>query len=330
MFKAIEIAEKIPFCLPKYGLPVTIITGFLGSGKTTLLNRILNDHHNLKIAVLVNEFGDINIDTQLLVTMEEDVIELSNGCICCTMNDSLVEAIYDVLEREERVDYMVIETTGLANPLPIALTLLSPELQNLTQLDSILTVLDAENFSVDLFNSEPALSQLIYGDILLLNKADLVSEDQLKSIEEYCEMRKQGARILRCERGRVPLAAILGVGGSALDLVGTSLPVDGVSLNHLSQDGFTAFSFRSDRPLTLHRFELFLADQLPESVYRAKGILWFAERPEDHFVFQLSGKRFTLDKFTGSKASGNQLVVIGKRLNMLQLQQQLNNCLGHL
>ncbi|RAQ39209.1 cobalamin biosynthesis protein CobW, partial [Arthrospira sp. O9.13F] len=118
--------------LPKRGMPVTIITGFLGSGKTTLLNQILENKQNLKIAVLVNEFGDINIDSQLLVSTDDDMVELSNGCICCTINEGLVDAVYRVLERSDRIDYMVIETTGVADPLPIILTFLGTELRDLT------------------------------------------------------------------------------------------------------------------------------------------------------------------------------------------------------
>ena len=117
------LSDALP-SLPKSGMPVTIITGFLGSGKTTLLNQILQNKDNLKIAVLVNEFGDINIDEQLLISVESDMVELDNGCICCTINDSLVDAVYRVLEREEKVDYLVIETTGLADPLPIIITFL--------------------------------------------------------------------------------------------------------------------------------------------------------------------------------------------------------------
>ncbi|MEL7510492.1 MAG: GTP-binding protein, partial [Cyanobacteria bacterium J06554_1] len=111
----------------KRGMPVTIITGFLGSGKTTLLNHILSNNKDLKVAVLVNEFGDINIDGQLLVSMDESMVELSNGCICCTINDDLVDAVYRVMERDDRVDYMIIETTGVADPLPIMLTFLGTE-----------------------------------------------------------------------------------------------------------------------------------------------------------------------------------------------------------
>jgi len=146
--------------IPKRGMPLTIITGFLGSGKTTLLNHILNHCQDLKVAVLVNEFGDINIDSQLLVSMDEDMIELSNGCICCTINEGLVDAIYRVLERD-KIDYLVIETTGIADPLPIILTLLGTELRELIHLDSILTLVDAEAFDEDHFDSEAALNQII-------------------------------------------------------------------------------------------------------------------------------------------------------------------------
>ena len=138
----------------KHGLPVTIITGFLGSGKTTLLNHILSNQQGLKTAVLVNEFGEIGIDNDLLITTEnsdDTFVELSNGCICCTINNDLMDAVYKVLERQDKIDYLVVETTGLADPLPIALTFLGTELRDMTRLDSIVTVVDAENYSLDLF-----------------------------------------------------------------------------------------------------------------------------------------------------------------------------------
>ena len=171
---------QVDLQLPKRGMPVTIITGFLGSGKTTLLNHILNHCQDLKVAVLVNEFGDINIDSQLLVSVDSDMVQLSNGCICCTINDDLVEAVYNVLERDEKVDHLVVETTGVADPLPIALTFVGPPLRDLTHLDSIVTLVDTEAFSPEHFRSEAALNQIAYGDIIVLNKTDLASAQQVE------------------------------------------------------------------------------------------------------------------------------------------------------
>ncbi len=197
--------------VPKRGMPVTIITGFLGSGKTTLLNHILTDKQGLKVAVLVNEFGDINIDSQLLVSMEEGMVELSNGCICCTINEDLVEAVYRVLEREEKVDYMVIETTGVADPLPIILTFLGTELRDMTRLDSIVTMVDSETFTPEHFDSEAAFKQITYADITILNKIDLADTEQVLNLEAYIKSVKEGARILHSKHGEVPLNLILDV-----------------------------------------------------------------------------------------------------------------------
>jgi G3E family GTPase len=199
----------------KRGLPVTIITGFLGSGKTTLLNHILTNQDGLKTAVLVNEFGEIGIDNDLLVNTgsdDETMVELSNGCICCTINNDLMEAVYRVLERQDRIDYLVVETTGLADPLPIALTFLGTELRDLTRLDSIVTVVDSENYSLDLFNSQAAHNQVAYADILLLNKVDLVDSADLDLLEVKIRDVKPDARIIRTKKAEVPLPLILSVG----------------------------------------------------------------------------------------------------------------------
>jgi G3E family GTPase len=322
--------------IPKTGMPVTIITGFLGSGKTTLLNYILQNCQNLKVAVLVNEFGDINIDSQLLVSVDENMMELTNGCICCTINDGLLDAVYSVLERNDRIDYLVVETTGIADPLPIALTFLGTELRDLTRLDAILTLVDVETFTEDHFESDAALNQISYGDIILLNKTDLVSETKVNELENVIRDIKAGARILRSQYGKVPLPLILDVGFSQPELFAFAKESSHHHhhdehhhhhhSDHLANDGFMSVSFQSDRPFSVVKFQKFLELDLNENIFRAKGIIWFKESNLRH-IFQLSGKRIELQTDQWQQKHSNQLVFIGRNLNAAQLQEQLTNCL---
>ncbi|MFM6000053.1 MAG: CobW family GTP-binding protein [Dolichospermum sp.] len=330
--------------LTKKGLPVTIITGFLGSGKTTLLNHILTNQQGVKTAVLVNEFGEIGIDNELIVSTDQNIVELSNGCICCTINNDLVDAVYKVLEREEKLDYLVVETTGLADPLPVAMTFLGSELRDLTRLDSIITVVDAANYSLDLFNSEAALSQITYGDVIILNKTDLVDENTLQELEKKINNIKEGSRIIRTTKSQVSLPLIMSVGLFESDKYfdSHSKKHDDHShcehedhehhnhdhSHHLENDGFTSISFQIDQPFSIRRFQYFLDNQLPTNVFRAKGIMWFQESPQRH-IFHLCGKRFTIDddQWKNENKKQNQLVLIGQNLDSETLLQQLENCL---
>ena len=327
-----SLSDALP-SIPKIGMPVTIITGFLGSGKTTLLNQILQNKDNLKIAVLVNEFGDINIDEQLLISVETDMIELDNGCICCTINDSLVDAVYRVLEREEKVDYLVIETTGLADPLPIILTFLGTQLKFLTRIDAVITVVDAAAFDAEHFDSEAALSQIRYGDMVVLNKIDLANEEKIAFLETFISEIKPGFRILQSEYGKVPFPLILDIGLNQENNYQAEISEfrrdKSAFNNHLETDGFNFISFQSDRPFEIEKFEHFLIEYLSDNIFRAKGILWFQESPARH-IFQLSGPRYDLQDDDWTSQPKNELVFIGRNLDESLIKQQLNDCLADL
>ena len=327
------------FKIPKLGLPVTIVSGFLGSGKTTLVNQILQNRADLKVAVLVNEFGDINIDSQLLVSIDQDMIELSNGCICCTINSDLVEAVYRILERSDRIDYLIIETTGVADPLPVILTFLGSELNQLTRLDSVITVVDSEVFSLSCSENSVALNQLVYSDIVILNKTDLVDRFKVWDLIQFIRTIKPKARILEAVKAQVPLSLILDVGHSIQDRYCGLLNhgngknhhdfqyVSNASsddANHLEKDGFTSISFEIDRPFSIRKFEQFLEDLSP-NVFRGKGILWFQESYL-RYIFQMSGKRCSLET-DGKYPERNQLVLIGRSLEQEEIRRHLQSCL---
>jgi G3E family GTPase len=316
-------------------LPVTVITGFLGSGKTTLVRHILTNQQGVRTAVIVNELGEIGIDGELIVSADDDMVELSNGCICCSSNNDLLDAVFRMLARADRLDYLVVETTGVADPLPVVLTFLRSELRERVRLDSIVTVADAASFCLDRFDSKAARNQLTYGDVILLNKCDLVDPTALGTVEQAIRALKPDARILRTAHCRVSLPLILSAGLFESDRFAAAEPGEAGHdhghgndhlHDHLGADGFESLSFASERPFAVHKFQDFL-ERLPDEVYRAKGIITVAESGTRH-VFHLVAKRFALDPFDGEAAPASKLVLIGRKLDRAGLRSELEACLA--
>jgi G3E family GTPase len=309
-------------------VPVTVLTGFLGSGKTTLLNTILTGAHGVRIGVLVNEFGDVGIDGALVARRDEDVIELTNGCVCCTVRDDLLQAVATLLDRPRPPEHIVIETTGLADPVPVAQQLLDPRVQREIRLDAIITLVDAANFDRNLDRAEQAYSQIAHGDLLLINKTDLVAPEIIERIARGLRTLNPRARVLQCAHAQVDLRPVLGAGlfdPSALDAATSGHRHDGV-------ERFRAESFRSAVPIDLRRFADAMDHGVPAEVLRGKGILLVAGAPV-RVVFHLVGERWTVtagDAWRAGEERMTELVFIGRDLSAAawqELEGRLQGCL---
>jgi G3E family GTPase len=306
-------------------VPATIVTGFLGSGKTTLINHLLSHGGLGRVAALVNDFGAINIDAALVAEVADEVIQLSNGCICCTINGDLYAAVERVLALTPAVDRIVIETTGVADPLPVGLTLLQTDLKTRCVLEAVVTVVDCANFALDLFAANAAMAQIVHGDIVILNKSDLVDEDAVASLERRIAVIKPRARQIRAVFGRVPTAAILSVPEEpAITAQADRHPAH--THHHILVDGFTAHAVRVDEPISAVRLQEWLNEGFPPAVFRAKGIIKL-DRPAGWFVFQLCGDRASFERYDGSPAVGG-MVFIGCEIDSRALEQRLMRCLA--
>lgn len=302
--------------------PITILAGFLGAGKTTLLNHILNGNHGLRVAVLVNDFGAVNIDAQLIVGVEGQSVSLSNGCICCTIRDDLLTETLGVLQAPNPPEYVVIETSGVSDPMAVAQTFLLPEIKDYVRLDSILTVIDAEQIgTLDGEQTILAMQQIAVADIVILNKVDLVTEEQRTVVKkDWIHEVNDKARILETTFCNVPLELVLGVGLYAPDKLVKSAPdihvhEVGETHDHHHHDHsliFDSWSWYSEKPLSLGKLQKTM-EKLPTAIYRAKGNVYLKDDPEKAHTLHVVGRRVQLTEADpwGDRTPHNQLVFIG-------------------
>ena len=313
--------------------PVTVLTGYLGAGKTTLLNRILTEPHGRKFAVIVNEFGEVGIDNDLIVDTDEEVFEMNNGCICCTVRGDLIRIIETLMRRRDRFDGILIETTGLADPAPVAQTFFVDEdVRSKTRLDSIITVVDAKHLLGEIDQAHEAQEQLAFADTIILNKVDLVSEEDIAAVEERIRRLNPTATIIRSQRCDVDIAALLD--RRAFDLT-RILEVEPDFLDetheHGHDDHVSSISLTSHEPIDPERFFPWIEQTVKHfgtDILRMKGIISF-DRDDDRYVVQ--GVHMLMEgdhqrAWRDSEARITRLVFIGRNLPKDILTDGFDKC----
>ena len=317
---------------PYDAVPVTVLTGYLGAGKTTLLNRILTHEHGKKVAVIVNEFGEVGIDNQLIIDADEEVFEMNNGCICCTVRGDLIRIIGNLMRRRDRFDHLVIETTGLADPAPVIQTFfVDDEVQTQARLDAVVTVVDARHIWQH-WEADEAVEQIAFADVILLNKTDLVTAEELAELERRIRGMNAIAKIYRTRDAQIEMDALLGL--NAFDL-NQALQVDPDFLNedaHEHDETVGSIALVESGELDGEKLNDWLSELLRDhgpDIFRMKGILNMAGE-EERFVFQ--GVHMLFDgrqdrPWRPDEARKNELVFIGRNLEQLQLADRFRACL---
>jgi G3E family GTPase len=353
--------EKVQENAPEK-VPVTVLTGYLGAGKTTLLNRILSEPHGKKYAVIVNEFGEIGIDNDLIVGADEEVFEMNNGCICCTVRGDLVRILDGLMRRKGKFDAIIIETTGLADPAPVAQTFFIDEnVGRKTRLDAVVTVADAKWLNDRLKDAPEAKNQIAFADVILINKTDLVTPAELEEVEARIRGINPYAKLHKTERAQIPLHEVLGRNAFDLDRILEIEPefLEGEDhdhdhhddhdhhhddrghkhahshggLKHYHDEDMQSISLRTDKPLDPDKFFPWVQDLVQKegpSILRCKGILSF-RNDDERFVFQ--GVHMILDgdhqrPWNKSEKRDSRIIFIGRNLPGKKITEGFESCIA--